>query len=1283
MTISASSGSLRFMLLGTATEVEKAGESAQFRYDKVRGLLLYLLLQPTPINRVELAELLWPGQQPASARNNLRHALHSLRQTLGTEFDSRLHGGRKSIRLDIPDCWWIDTAALESLLDHPPTIARLTEVLRLYRGELAEGLRLRQCAEFHAWLLHQQQYWRQRVLTFAERVLESQQELSLDQLGQLVERFGDHTPFYQPLIRQLMAQGRESTAQGYYDTHLQRLSLLGRQPPATLTNPGVTLHRADQGEVSSIDSRLLDNAPPEAGDIPHETELDHRQVSVLAIRLALRDAEVVSPRWERDVLLLLRNMMGWLEQRCRALGGYWIRGNTAGIGMACFGTHGAAHQLMELVALYEHCRRDLRARVREYWPADNVPLPIFDLSAGLHSGRVVYMPERRLIDPLGQVTQPAIELLYAAQQGELVLSRLASQHMPPAIDLLPRLQVRTVALDDEVKLHALKLSETTSIDTPFLELYCRDRERHELHEALARVELGVRQNVLIRGETGMGKSALMVDFRQIERSHHVELFWLATTRLSLQEPYSLITSLLRWRLNDTLEAGGLDRWMNEHLTGWWDEGRRARLRIMLMPDPHESCDYSSEALELMSRLVLALLTIAPQRTLIMMIDDLQWLDEASKQVLSRVQTRLPINARVMLVASQNTHDPLAMRLGWDRQLTLQPLDEAQSQAILLRLTQVFGLNLDAESSRRLIERSGGVPLYLCELCRWLAYDRDAGRPQQLEELPGGLHGLLSGRIDQLDAYRRVAHIAAVLGVQFRLDILRDCLKPADPVFLREGIERMQRLEIIMACPADREFDYRFTHQLLQEVAYFNCPAETRRETHRHLVGYLEQHQPAWLSRHPGYFALHLQHSGACQRAVRYYMLAAREALARAAFGMALRMTERGLECLTDRAIPEHRLTLLMLRARIGFALEGHVSSIAEHSLVEARRRIEIAGTLADMEDPEQGFMICWGLWMIFSARLRLKSGHNMLAHLQNLSAQLDHPQYRYLTEYAQGYLDYWGGRLHQASRRFKSLDLLHQLSIPDELPWSEHPRACACAYRAMTCCMLGDYQQAMLWIESAVRLAESLGHPRTRALILIRAAVLYRHLGMADEARARANEVMMLTDQDETVLWRQHACCILEWCRILHGEQSSVDLLESAMRGISVQVGHEVPDHPIIWYIEGCLMLGEGRRAANYLERHLKAARENDLLYLTELLLLSARMNQQQQGPLEQTTWLLDQAMKSARRHGSLHCELMTLEWRIRLEGKKRWGSILSERLKALGPRDRAVSERWRLALDG
>ena len=170
------------------------------------------------------------------------------------------------------------------------------------------------------------------------------------------------------------------------------------------------------------------------------------------------------------------------------------------------------------------------------------------------------MAERQLADPLGQVTQVALELMSAAEGSELVISQEASQHMPPALDLQPRLVSRLVASDGRIRLRALVLGQNEGgRDALPPSLVGREAPLRTLRDALARAGIGLRQSVLVRGASGMGKSALMVGFRQLELSRDAAICWQPTTRLSVLEPYGIARSLVAWYLNappalDTLHA---------------------------------------------------------------------------------------------------------------------------------------------------------------------------------------------------------------------------------------------------------------------------------------------------------------------------------------------------------------------------------------------------------------------------------------------------------------------------------------------------------------------------------------------------------------------------------------------------------------------------------------------------------------------------------------------------------------------------------------------------------
>ena len=122
---------------------------------------------------------------------------------------------------------------------------------------------------------------------------------------------------------------------------------------------------------------------------------------------------------------------------------------------------------------------------------------------------------------------------------------------------------------------------------------------------------------------------------------------------------------------------------------------------------------------------------------------------------------------------------------------------------LSQLARRYRLHLSPRLRNQLIERCDGVPLYLQEICRRLDMERREGRSVQIDELPQGLLGLLASRIDQLDADREVAQIAAVLGRQFRVDFLMEC-SGWESVSLKQALDQMLRLEVIEPCTSSSE-----------------------------------------------------------------------------------------------------------------------------------------------------------------------------------------------------------------------------------------------------------------------------------------------------------------------------------------------------------------------------------------------------------------------------------------------------------------------------------------------
>ena len=208
------------------------GERAltQFSYDKVKALLVYLLMQETPVSRAALAEMLWPDQGVKSGRTNLRHALHCLRHSLGDLAEVSLSVTRQTIAFDLPASVIWDLRAADDLLQQPPSVATLERLLDYYRGDLLAELHLGQCVAFQQWLVRTRGEWRQRLIEYAERVLETASALPEALLRTLIHRIPDYGPFHERLVRQLAEHGQFAAAREQFNAFLQHLALSGQQP---------------------------------------------------------------------------------------------------------------------------------------------------------------------------------------------------------------------------------------------------------------------------------------------------------------------------------------------------------------------------------------------------------------------------------------------------------------------------------------------------------------------------------------------------------------------------------------------------------------------------------------------------------------------------------------------------------------------------------------------------------------------------------------------------------------------------------------------------------------------------------------------------------------------------------------------------------------------------------------------------------------------------------------------------------------------------------------------
>jgi class 3 adenylate cyclase len=378
----------------------------------------------------------------------------------------------------------------------------------------------------------------------------------------------------------------------------------------------------------------------------------------------------------------------------------------------------------------------------------------------------------------------------------------------------------------------------------------RETELRRLGDALARLESGQGQVVLLVGEAGLGKSRLL---EELEGRADGRVTWVEGQCRSFgaRSPFAPFVEILRtW-----LEAGGGS-----------ELAVRTRLRARMGPegashlpelarllgirlDPEGDGDLGDlppgeVAARLRTAYVEWLRQVADDRPLAVVIDDVSWADDSTAELAAEVMA-LTDHAPVGLILALRP-DPATR--GWSLRtkalsefshrltaIDLEPLPQDATEELLESLFP--GDGLDPGTRRTLAEVSEGNPLYLEELVARLQETGALTADHQAwtltvprNVLPPALEGLLVARIDFLaPEVRGVAQAAAVLGREFSRPVLDQVV--GDGQMADTALDALVRGGVIAERGRFPHQSYRFRHGLVQEAVLGTLTDARRAELH--------------------------------------------------------------------------------------------------------------------------------------------------------------------------------------------------------------------------------------------------------------------------------------------------------------------------------------------------------------------------------------------------------------------------------------------------------------------
>src|SRR5688500_3204862 len=527
----------------------------------------------------------------------------------------------------------------------------------------------------------------------------------------------------------------------------------------------------------------------------------------------------------------------------------------------------------------------------------------------------------------------------------------------------------------------------------------RDSEMDQLRQAADQVRHGHGQIVAVLGEPGVGKSRLFYEFSRSHRAADWLVLEASSVSYGKATPFLPLADLLRayFRVDDRDDTRGirakvtgvlltLDRSLEDAVPpALW------LLDVLEAGDPLLALDpvrRRQSAVDAVKRLLLRESSMQP---LLLIFEDLHWIDAETQAVLDSLVESLPTAAVLMAVNYRPEYRHAWGSKTYYRQLRIDPLSPEGADALLRGL---LGDDREVEPLKRLlIERTEGNPLFLEESVRTLVETGSlAGepgsyrltKPTDAVRVPPTVQAILAARIDRLrPELKRLLQAASVVGKDVSIGLLEAIAElPADA--LRQSLGELQAAEFLYETQLFPDLEYTFKHALTHEVAYGSMLQERRREVHAALLSAMERVYADRLVAQVEVLAHHAVRGGLRDKAPRYLADAGQKALGRSAVREAVAFFESALEILAGEPETAENLSRrLDILIALGPALIMLHSATAPQVEDLYRRGLGLVERLGDVR---RRFPVLWGLWFVLYTRgdypAALAAGEELLAMAQ-------------------------------------------------------------------------------------------------------------------------------------------------------------------------------------------------------------------------------------------------------------------------------------------------------------
>jgi class 3 adenylate cyclase/tetratricopeptide (TPR) repeat protein len=876
--------------------------------------------------------------------------------------------------------------------------------------------------------------------------------------------------------------------------------------------------------------------------------------------------------------------------------------------MALFGAP-LAHEDHAVRACYAALRmqESVKRYASEIQRTQGIPIQI---RVGLNSGEVVVGAIRNDLHmdytAVGQITHLAARMEQIAMPGSIMMTADALRLCEGYVQVKPLGPVDVKGLREAVEVYEITGAGTVrsrlqaAAARGLTRFVGRDPELEQLRQALERAGTGHGQVVAVVGDPGVGKSRLFWEFTHSHRTQGWLILESSSVSYGKATAFLPLIDLLRAYFQ--IEARDEARKIREKVTGKLlslDRALESSLPALLwlldvsVDDPQwqrlDPPQRRQQTLDGIKRLLLRESQVQP---LLLVFEDLHWIDAETQAFLERVVESLPSTHVLLLVNYRPEYQHVWGGKTYYRQLRIDPLSAESAEALLeVLLGNDAGLQ---PLKRLLIERTEGNPFFLEESVRTLvetkvlAGERSAYRlttASQTLQIPATTQAILAARIDRLAPEdKRLLQAASVLGKDVPFALLQAIVEEPEET-LRRGLATLQAAEFLYEARLFPDLQYTFKHALTHDVAYGGLLQERRRQFHTRIVQAIEHRYPDRLQEYVEQLSHHAFKGEVWDKAAAYLRQAGAKAAARSANREAVGYFEQALAALQH--LPETRETFeqaidLRFELRPSLFALGDLQRLTEH-LREAEALAQALGDqlrLGRVSLHKSHYL--WSTGHAAEARASAENAQVIAEALGDLPLQVGATHYL-------GAVCLTSGNYRQAETFLqKVVHLLGGDRSRDRCGLTGFPAAMARGWLAWALAERGAFDEGIVYGQDGLRLAEALDHPYSWIAASWGPAHLYRLRGEISHAVRLLERALSLCRDWDILILSGTTAGLLGFVYVLSGRVAEgLSLLSEA------QESEKQYQTLIITHMgEACLLTGRVDKAIAFADRALTFAQE-------------------------------------------------------------------------------------------